>query len=479
MTEEDVRKHVESADVELPGDNPQARPLLLDVRDPLNSSREFITTRYTRRGERTLHHQAGAFFTWSGTCYPQADDAAIRAELYKFLETALRRDAKTGMEVPFQPTMHRVNNVLDALRAVANVPNTINPPAWLEHTPDLPPDEILACANGLLHLPTRQLLPPSPIFFSHNAVDFAYDPHAPAPEGWGRFLDDLWPHDLQAKETLQDLFGYFLTSDTRQQKIALIVGPKRSGKGTMARVLTKVLGQANVCAPTLASLGQNFGLAPLISKQLAVMSDARLGGRTDQHAIAERLLSISGEDALTIDRKYRDPWTGKLSCRFLILTNELPRIADASGALASRFIVLTLNKSFYDREDHGLYDRLVQDLPGILNWGIEGWQRLQERGYFVQPASSAELMEDLEDLSSPTGAFIRRRCVVESSAEVACNVLYTDWKDWCDSEGRTHPGTAQTFGRDLRAVIPGLRTKNRRQGDGSRCRCYIGVGLKD
>ncbi len=479
MTEQDIRTHVESAAVELPGDDPQGRPFLLDVRDPLHSSREFIRTRYTRGGERTLHHQAGAFFTWSGTCYPQADDAAIRAELYGFLETALRRDAKTGREVPFQPTTHRVNNVLDALRAVANVPNTVHPPAWLKYTPDLPPDEILACANGLLHLPTRQLLPPSPIFFSHNAVDFTYDPHATAPEGWLRFLDDLWTHDREAKATLQELFGYFLTGDTRQQKIALIVGPKRSGKGTIGRVLRAMLGHENVSGPTLASLAQNFGLAPLIGKQLAIISDARLGGRADQHAIAERLLSISGEDALTIDRKFRDPWTGNLSCRFLILTNELPRIADASGALASRFVVLTLIKSFYDREDHGLYDRLVQDLPAILNWSIEGWQRLQERGYFVQPASSAELMEDLEDLSSPTGAFIRRRCVVESSAEVACNVLYAYWTGWCDSEGRTHPGTAQTFGRDLRAVIPGLRTKNRRQGDGSRCRYYIGVGLKD
>ena len=54
----------------------------------------------------------------------------------------------------------------------------------------------------------------------------------------------------------------------------------------------------------------------------------------------ERLLSISGEDTLTIDRKYRDPWTGRLPTRFMILTNELPRFTDSSGALASRFVDL-------------------------------------------------------------------------------------------------------------------------------------------
>jgi putative DNA primase/helicase len=57
--------------------------------------------------------------------------------------------------------------------------------------------------------------------------------------------------------------------------------------------------------------------------------------------VVERLLSITGEDTLTIDRKYREPWTGRLPTRFMILTNELPRFSDSSGALASRFVVST------------------------------------------------------------------------------------------------------------------------------------------
>jgi len=81
-------------------------------------------------------------------------------------------------------------------------------------------------------------------------------------------------------------------------------GPKRAGKGTIARVLAWLVGTGNAVAPTLAGLGMNFGLAPQIGKRVAIISDARLGGRADQHAIAERRLSITGEDAITIDRKY-------------------------------------------------------------------------------------------------------------------------------------------------------------------------------
>jgi putative DNA primase/helicase len=66
------------------------------------------------------------------------------------------------------------------------------------------------------------------------------------------------------------------------------------------------------------------------------LSDARLSTKADSKIVVERLLSVSGEDSLTIDRKYREPWTGRLPTRFVIMSNELPRLSDSSGALASR-----------------------------------------------------------------------------------------------------------------------------------------------
>ena len=127
--------------------------------------------------------------------------------------------------------------------------------------------------------------------------------------------------------------------------------------------------------------------APGERSRIALVSDARLGQKSDHAAIAERLLSISGEGSTgdRIDRKFLSAWTGRLPTRFLIFTNELPRLADASGALANRFIVLTMQNSFLGNEDPGLTSRLLRELPGILNWAREGYLRLQERGYFVQP----------------------------------------------------------------------------------------------
>jgi putative DNA primase/helicase len=176
-------------------------------------------------------------------------------------------------------------------------------------------------------------------------------------------------------QSLREFVGYVLSGRTDMHKILLFIGPPRSGRGTIARVLAALLGHANVASPALASLCTQFGLAPLIGKPLAIIGDARLG-RADHSQVVERLLSISGEDMLTIDRKYREAWTGKLSTRFLIISNELPGFADASGAIASRFIILTLQESFLGREDHALTERLLKELSGILRWALEGLAEL-------------------------------------------------------------------------------------------------------
>src|SRR5262249_20330824 len=112
----------------------------------------------------------------------------------------------------------------------------------------------------------------------------------------------LWKNDRPSIDLLQEWFGYCLTPDTRIQKMLMMIGPTRSGKGTIGRILRALVGPGNVAGPTLSSLGGTFGLQPLLGKSLSIISDARLSGRSDTAQVVERLLSLTGEDALTIDR---------------------------------------------------------------------------------------------------------------------------------------------------------------------------------
>jgi putative DNA primase/helicase len=236
-----------------------------------------------------------------------------------------------------------------------------------------------------------------------------------------------------------------------------------------------MVGKGNVAGPTLASLGTNFGLSPLLGKPLAIVSDARLG-HGGQQQVVERLLSISGEDFITVDRKYREPWTGKLPARFFIISNELPNFGDASGAISNRFVVLELRQSWLGHENVELTEELLTELPGILRWALDGLDRLTTNNRFTQPQSSEDAILALQDIVSPVAAFVRDRCERGPAHEVAVNDLFFAWKMWCEENGRDHPGTVQRFGRDLRAVIPGLKVARPKELS-RRYRAFVGLAL--
>jgi putative DNA primase/helicase len=446
--------------------------------EPLAVAREFLTSWMSDGAVLLLRSHRGNFFAFSGTCWPEHEERALRSALYAWLEHAIYEHSTAhGIElVPWAPTKAKIGNVLDALHAATHLAAAIAPPAWLDETDLGAADTIVSLANGLLNARTRELHPHTPAFFSQHSLPFAFEPDAPEPLSWISFLHELWEDDQDSIETLQEIFGYILSGETNQQKAFLFVGPKRSGKGTIGRILTGLLGAHNTAAPTLSGLTMNFGISPLIGKPLAVISDARLSSRADSMIAVERLLSISGEDTLTVDRKYQEPWTGRLQTRFMILTNELPRFADASGALASRFILLTLATSFYGRENPSLTGELLREAPGIFNWALTGLDRLLDRGYFEQPESAREALQHFEDLSSPVGAFIRDVCETGASVEIETDTLFTEWKHWCAEEGRPNPGTKAMFVKDLRAVAPGVRPVRRRAGDRRR-RLLHGIAL--
>lgn len=455
---------------------PVARPAgpILDARDPLGIARSLVRDQFMGEGRRLIHSWGGALLRWDGTHYRILSEEEIRVTLYEYLERALKSTAD-GLQ-PFRPRQRSVTEVLDALRAATHLPADTACPSWLDGRSDPSTGDLLACANGVLHVPTRQLMGHDPSLFIRNALPFDYVPHGPPPEEWLRFLRSAWPDDDESIRTLQEILGYLVSGQTAHQKAFIILGPKRSGKGTISRVTRELLGKENVAGPTLSSLTQPFGLEPLIDQSLAVISDARLSGRTDQAVVVERLLAISGEDLLTVDRKYQKAWTGGLKTRVLMLTNELPRLMDGSGALASRFVVLTMTESFYGKEDVELFNRLMPELPAILRWALDGWDRLRARGHFLQPASSEAAIRDLEDLGSPMGAFVRECCVAEPEAETPIARLYEHWVRWCKAQGYRHVSPVQQFGGDLRAVVPGIKVGDRRRKE-KRWRVYKGIRL--
>jgi putative DNA primase/helicase len=440
---------------------------------PMTVAREFSAAYYRHEHGSLLRHWRGAWWRWHGSHWSEVESRAVRAEIYGFTENATFI-SKKGEAEPWSPNRHRIADVMDALGGIVLLAQDVDQPSWIGRDHE---GVVVACANGLLDVESRLLLDHTPTFFNQTSVPFGYDPESSAPARWLDFLGRLWGDDHDQVAALQEWFGYVISGRMDLHKILLIVGPTRAGKGVIARVLGSLIGRANVAGPTLSSLHGDFGLAPLIGKPLAVVADARLTGR-DSSTVVERLLSISGEDILTVNIKYREQWSGKLPARFMILSNELPRLGDASAAITGRFVTLELTESWLGREDTTLEQSLQQELPGILSWALNGLARLTEKGRFTQPSSTQNALRTLQDLASPVGAFVRDACVIGPDEEVSVEALWKAWRVWAEDNGHGKGGTKQVFGRDLRAAIPRLRVRQIGERD-DRERVYVGIGLKD
>ena len=419
-----------------------------------------------------LRHFRGDWMMWSGGRWEPVEDAAVRKMIYSRLEEVVWLNGE-GEQKPWSPTRHKIANVVEALSAVSHLSERVNPPVWVPHYHGPDPQKLVVVNNGILSIETRTLIPHDPHLFNLVSVPFDYDEKAPTPQRWLTFLEELWPDDAESIDALQQFVGYILSGRTDLHKILLLIGPTRAGKGVLTRILAALVGKGNVAGPTLASLASNFGLQPLIGKPLAIISDARLG--TGTNVIVERLLSISGEDWLTIDRKYKEPWSGKLNTRFVVVSNELPRFGDASGAIANRFVVLSLRRSWLGNENTKLTDELLTELPAILNWALDGITSLNEHGAFTEPQTSRDAITTLQDITSPVSAFVRDRCAISPEHEITTDALWDAWKVWCEDNGR-RPGAKAVFGRDLFAAYPMIR-KHRPRDDEARVYIYEGIEL--
>ena len=275
-----------------------------------------------------------------------------------------------------------------------------------------------------------------------NALSFDYDPQAECPQ-WLSFLTDAlgivektgsgteWDPvhedfpdttesrpDEQKNQALQEWFGLCLTSQMQYHKMLGLIGPKRSGKSTIARILTALLGAGNIATPTLSQLPGSFGLQPLLDKKLVIFGDACMDKDPANAArVVEILKTISGEDAIDVNRKYKASLAGvRLVCRIMMLANSLQRLTDPTGTISDRFIFLETTQSFYGREDHNLHKRLMNERPGILNWALEGWFRLKTRGRLFEPDCSIRVRTESRQIGSNVIAFKEKACRTRANA---------------------------------------------------------------
>jgi P4 family phage/plasmid primase-like protien len=317
--------------------------------------------------------------------------------------------------------------------------------AWrrLQEHPDLYREHIawdvtgkVALANGVLDLRTREFGPWSPEHFLRRKLGVSYDPAAKAPQFTAflaRLFEDLDRETGAAMVTLlQEFAGATLGVPLlhREQRRALfLVGPSRSGKTELARLLSRLIGTP-VASPSVGEISERFGLACFFDAAAWVRDDAvNEGDRLDP----QRFKTIVTGEPIDIERKYRPAVRVALAIPVVLTANSLPASRDASDAVFNRSLVVDLTRVFDEQAAIGVRRHLrvppgttwladvlfAREGPGILNWALAGLARLLERGAYDIPECVGGAIQRFKDENNPVAEFART--MLERSADTKVN----------------------------------------------------------
>lgn len=301
--------------------------------------------------------------------------------------------------------------------------------------------------------------------------------HAPK---WWAWVADASDGDAEWERQLQLMMGDTITNDRSLEKIFLVVGVPRSGKGIIQDALGAILGDENVASMTLGRLAEDkFALAGLVGKQCCLFPDAHLGSFEQGANALDSLKSISGQDRVSVREMHRSGVTLKLGCRLWIFANQEPDIRDQSAAFAQRLITLPLRKSYLGKEDQSIKSSVRQEAAGIMLWALCGAVQLARMARREIPVctDAMQVHEDFVRRSAPVDAFVKDCVVSDPAGSIAWSMLHKCYELWCEAEGREPLGMPR-FSSAMKFLVPGARTVQTRTGEG-RIRHLAGCKLRD
>ena len=362
----------------------------------------------------------GRFFTKEGRV---SDESVIRRQIYEML----RSHFSCGLT-------RRVMNLLDLLRLES-------------YAPDLPVQEDrLHVANGTLFLDGR-FVPDKE--FCRNRLPVRYDPEAPQPVLWLRFLSEL----LEEEDilTLQEYLGYCLIPSNRGQTMLLLKGSGGEGKSRIGIVMQKLLGnnQKNGCIAKVEH--SPFARADLENELLMVDDDMKMEALKSTHYLKSL---ISAETPMDLERKGEQSYQGDIYVRFLAFSNgDLESLYDHTDGFYRRQLILSVKRKPKDRvDDPYLADKLCAEAEGIFLWCLDGLKRLITNGYrFTESSQTRSNREDARQEADNVLLFLRSDGYIRLKADGAITSadLYDIYTRWC-GDNACKPLSARTVSMTLK-----------------------------
>lgn len=341
----------------------------------------------------------------------------------------------------YEASINYINNYfkrceVDAQRA-GKTPNT--------------PAGLINLKNGVFDIATGELMPHSKKYFFTNVVDVTYNKDAKCDQ-WLATLDSIFEGKAEIIEAVQKMFGYVLMGGYPfLHKAFLLIGSGRNGKGIVLNMLKKILGSGSYSVVPLSLLDKPFS-AVMLDGSLANISE-----ETPSMINAEIFKNIVGGGEVQAAFKGKDEYRFKAKCRMVFACNDFPYFDDKNNSMNARLFIIPFNRTYtegVDLDPH-LFDKLVVEAPGVLNWAFEGAKALIENPIIKQPEQSVEMKEEYRQETDPVYAWFTD-CVKLAYPKPTFGILTTEiyqrYKAWSVFNGHL-PVSIAKFSKRLSRLV--------------------------
>ncbi len=270
-------------------------------------------------------------------------------------------------------------------------------------------------------------------------LPYGYDESAKAPK-FQAFLDQVLPeHDKQ--RLLQEFVGsvFIRKKQLRLESAMILLGSGANGKSVFREIIFAALGgNENITSYSLKSLTDNSGTtrAGIEGKLLNYVSE------TSMSADSEYFKQLVSGEPIEAKRLYKDPHIISDYARLMFNSNTLPRNMEPSSAVYRRWLIIPFDKIIpEDQRDAQLAEKIIEsDLPGVLNWIIEGMKAVWLQKGYSRFGFSKAIIEEYRLDEDVVARFIQEYGLEKSTTEMlTLKEVYESFKSSCHSHGNTPP----------------------------------------
>ena len=170
-----------------------------------------------------------------------------------------------------------------------------------------------------------------------------------------------------------------------------------------------------------------------------------------EHTLNAPLIKdMTGRDSITARGLYeKRSTTFDPQYTLWMFGNFKPQIKDTSSGMWRRPRLIDFGQPIppHERDVH-LGAKIEAELPGILNWALDGLRRVRQRGLVVPDAVSRAVAEYRSEQDTIAG-FIADCCTATNpQASTTAKDLWETWVHWCRKNGERE-GTQRSFGAEL------------------------------